>query len=141
MGTVYTALSAHVRTFASGLVEALTQVESDDTSVLYVAYDIQARGPLAHMAPSESMLGLALVLAPRPSNRARALLRWGTRAAESPRDTPAASQHLARLGGNAMAACLPLVEALASATPADLTYALGPSLALDLRVAPTERSA
>ena len=49
-----------------------------------------------------------------------------------------AAQHAALAAGNAMAACLPLFAALAAAVPTELSYALGPQLALDLSVLPLE---
>jgi hypothetical protein len=131
----YTALSARGCTFAEGLLEALVQAECDASAVLYVAYDIEARGPLATMAPSRGVLGAGLVLAARRSPRAQALLRWGVREQESPRASP--PQHAQLVAGNAMAGCLPLFEALAHAErgrPAgqSVAYPLGPGLILDL---------
>jgi hypothetical protein len=130
----YTALSARACTFAEGLLEALVQAECDSTAVLYVAYDIEARGRLASMAPSRGMLGAALVLATERSPRARALLHWAVREQDAPSDPPA--RHAPLVAGNAMAGCLPLFEALARGMPERLSYPLGPRLALDLGVEP-----
>ena len=134
----YTALSAGRYTFAEGLVEALVQAACDATAVLYVAYDIQAQGALAAMAPSEGMLGAALVLAPGRSERTQARIRWTTREDQAPRDPPPSEQHAGLVAGNAMAGCLPLFAALASPVRSEVSYALGPQLALDVSVLPPE---
>ncbi len=58
----YCALGAGQYTFAAGLFAAALQVCADETDVLLVAYDIDARGPLAQVTQSRGMLGVALVL-------------------------------------------------------------------------------
>src|SRR3984957_13243807 len=58
----YCALGAGQYTFAAGLFAAGLQVCADATDVLLVAYDIDARGPLAQVTHSRGMLGVALVL-------------------------------------------------------------------------------
>ncbi|HEY7761072.1 MAG TPA: beta-ketoacyl synthase chain length factor [Burkholderiales bacterium] len=138
----YTSLSARAWTFAEGLLEALVQADCDATAVLYVAYDIEACGPLATMAPSRGMLGAGLVLAARRSPRAQALLRWELREQDSPR-APAA-RHTQLAAGNAMAGCLPLFEALARdasmhPAPERLAYPLGPGLVLALEIGAESR--
>jgi hypothetical protein len=106
-----TALSAHVGSFAQGLLESLAQVAAGDAdAVLLVGYDTDARGPLGAQARSQGLLGGALVLgrAKGPGRvRLRATLADGT-------PTPAAGP-LARYGAaNAMAPMLPLFDALAN---------------------------
>src|SRR4030095_5263571 len=59
----YTALSAYRYTFASGVLEAATQVACNGDPVVCVAFDVQATGPLATVAPSRGLLGVGLVLA------------------------------------------------------------------------------
>jgi Beta-ketoacyl synthase, N-terminal domain len=134
----YTALSAAGCTFAEGLVEAFAQAACDATAVLYVAYDIQAQGPLATVAPSDGLLGAALVLAPEASERTQARIVWATREREAASDSAAPAQLASVVSGNAMAACLPLLAALAAAEAREVRYALGPGLALELRVCPVE---
>ena len=58
----YCALGAGRYTFAAGLFAAALQVCADQTDVLFVAYDIDAHGPLARVAHSQGILGVALVL-------------------------------------------------------------------------------
>jgi hypothetical protein len=105
-----TALSAYRASFAQGLLEALVQLAAGDAdTVLLVAYDAAARGPLATQARSEGLLGAALVLGRNGGSgkpRLRATLADG---APSAADGPLA-RHAA---GNAMAPMLPLFDALA----------------------------
>jgi hypothetical protein len=132
----YTALSAGERSFAQGLLEALTQLECDAAPVLYVAYDIEARGPLATMVSSRDLLGAALVLGTGGSSRARARLRWRLQEGAAPRDSETQREHAALVAGNAMCACLALFAALARDASCQVEYAVGPRLALELDVEP-----
>ena len=129
----YTALSAHTSTFGEGLLESLVQVSADACPVLYVAYDIAARGPMATMAPSAGLLGAGLVLGPGPSSRSRLRLDWHIVPAVADALTPASPANLALAGGNAMAPCLPFFESLAHGR-GKVVLALGPGLALDVDV-------
>ena len=120
----YCALGAGGYTFAAGLFAAALQVCADETDVLLVAYDIDARGPLTQLTHSRGLLGVALVLAAsHEGNSSRLQL---TLTADAPvGGTPAA---------NAMAACLPLIAALESRVAAVLSLPLGPDSALEVRV-------
>jgi hypothetical protein len=120
----YCALGAGQYTFAAGLFTAALQVCSDETDVLLVAYDIDARGPLARVAHSQGMLGVALVLGARPEARASHLQLTVTAQAHVD-GTPAA---------NAIAACLPLIAALEGRLDQVLNLALGPQSSLEVRV-------
>jgi hypothetical protein len=134
----YTALSASQYSFGNGLLEALIQVQSDDTDILYVAYDTEARGPLATMTPSAGRLGCALVLTPYPSDNTRFTLQWQTREQDAHRDLPGTGEHAALVQGNAMASCLPMFEALAG-TRCSVSCAIGPRLSLELSLEPQLR--
>ena len=104
-----TAISAYDATFAQGLLEALVQLESGSDSVLLVAYDSQAAGPLGTVTPSQGLLGAALVLSRQPragAPRLQVVLGDG----EAPPGTGALARHA---HGNAMAPMLPLFDALA----------------------------
>jgi hypothetical protein len=131
----YTAVSAWGHTFAAGLFEALIQVACAATPVLYVAYDIRAPGPIASMTGSDDLLGAALVLGPAYAG-AGVTLSW--RIVDHPAASEAqSSAHRAELvAGSAMAACLPLLEALALASASSVRYALGPNALLELRLEP-----
>jgi hypothetical protein len=132
----YTAVSAFHHTYGQGLLEALAQAETSGAPVLYVAYDIEARGPMATVVPSRGMLGAALVISPAPSARAQAALAWEVAASPAPasRARPAS---LALAAGNDMAPCLPLYEALA-AGEGTVGLSLGTGLLLRLGVSRVE---
>ena len=119
----YCALGAGVYSFAAGLFAAAVQVCADQCEVLLVAYDIDARGPLAQVAGSRGMLGAALVLTPRRGPEDSGLqLTVSSGGSDSP------------CGANAMAACLPLIAALQSEVAAVLSLPLGPESQLQIRV-------
>ena len=131
----YTALSAHTASFAEGLLESAVQAHSEQSAVLYIAYDIAARGPAATMQTSLGVLGTALVLSPQDSGRTRARLSW--RVEESTAQaTPPRPANAALVAGNAMAPCLTLFEALADETPRAVVQRLSPYLALQLQLRP-----
>ncbi|HEX3836068.1 MAG TPA: beta-ketoacyl synthase chain length factor [Steroidobacteraceae bacterium] len=120
----YCALGAGAYTFAAGLLAAALQVCADETDVLLVAYDIEARGPLAQVAHSRGMLGVALVLgASHEPDTTRLQLTIAA-------DAPAAAAPAA----NAIAACLPLIAALEGRTQAQVSLPLGPDSTLQVRV-------
>jgi hypothetical protein len=127
----YTALSAGRNTFATGLLEALVQAQADETHILYVAYDTEACGPLATMAPSTGQLGCALVLSPEPTDSALFTLHWQTIEAQCPQEPAPTGDFAPLVEGNAMAACLPVFEAL-SGTGGHITYPIGQQLALEM---------
>jgi hypothetical protein len=128
----YTAVSAARYTFAVGLLEAATQAATDEVPVLYVAYDIEARGPFATVAPSRGLLGVALVLSPHhaESRGAKATLQVNDAAAAL---TPSRSAVAALVADNALAPCFPFVEMLARDS-GDCVLAVGPSASLQVRL-------
>ena len=127
-----TAISAWGGSFAQGLLEALVQLATGTDAVLLVAYDSTASGPLAHVSPSEGLLGGALVLvheAVPGQPRLHASLRHKTP------DDPVEAGRLAELaGGNAMAPMLPLFEALAR-KQAHATITAGHGKVLEVEIA------
>jgi hypothetical protein len=129
----YTAISAYQHTFGAGLLEAATQVICEGKSVLYVAVDIEAKGPLGSMATSRGLLGVALVLGPHAGARHRRLaLRVETANAVEPSRSRSAAGPL--IADNALAPCLPMFEALASADPSTVRLALGERATLHAQV-------
>lgn len=123
-----TAISAGPATFGQGLLEALVQLATGDEAVLLAAYDIGATGPLGTMAPSEGLLGGALVLSRGAGGtRLRASFIEGSPdAPQGPLATLAA--------GNAMAPMLPLFDALATGSDVVLLQA-GPGRILRVELA------
>ncbi len=108
----YTALSAYQYTFGVGLLEAVTQVICDHRPVLYVAFDIEAKGALATMATSRGLLGAALVLAPADDSNSNHRMTLNLESGDAP-PTPARSPAAHLVSDNALAPCLPFFEALA----------------------------
>jgi hypothetical protein len=133
-----TSIAAYLRSFATGLLEALIQVESDGEAILLVGADICAIGPLASANFSRGLLGAALVLAPVRGERSVAAVDW--QLAHRPAGPVAPRCAAARaLGENGLADALPLYEALAREAPQtelDLPLAMTNSLALSLRLRP-----
>jgi beta-ketoacyl synthase-like protein len=130
----YTALSAFHHTFGAGLLETVVQIACEQQPVLYVAFDVEAKGALSTMAPSRGLVGVALVLAPasaaRPGCR-RLTLRIADERCEA---TPSRSAAAALVADNALAPCMPLLEALAADLPATLQLTLGERTALNIQV-------
>jgi len=125
-----TAISSGGASFAQALVEAMSQLGAGATRVLLVAYDAQATGPLATMAPSSGLLGGALVLS-RPPGADVPRLRGTFLGAGAQAPSGPLAQ---RLAANAMAPMLPLFQALASG--ADLIQLdAGPGRALRVEIA------
>lgn len=70
--TTASVLSAYDASFGAGLLEALAQVVADDTRVVLLACDTEYPEPLFSTRPVPDAFGMALVLAPRRSERALA---------------------------------------------------------------------
>ena len=130
----YTAISAFQHTFGAGLLEAAVQVACGQQPVLYVAFDIEARGALASVAPSRGLLGVAMVLSPSTDSATgrRMILQMHDVDAASP--TLARSPAAALVSDNALAPCLPLFEALAQLNDAAATVDLAVGDKVILRV-------
>jgi hypothetical protein len=131
----YTAISAFHHTFGAGLLEAVVQIACEQQPVLYVAFDVEAKGALSTMAPSRGLLGVALVLAPasvaRPGGRH---LSMRIAANEPCTATPPRSAAAALVADNALAPCMPLMEALAADAPTTLQLTLAERAALNIQV-------
>lgn len=104
-----TALCAGKASFAQGLLEALAQLAVGADAVLLVSYDGPAVGPLAHVSPSQGLLGAAIVLGRQfVSGQPQCEFRL-TEGMAQPGQGP-----LARLGAtNAAAPMLPMFDLLA----------------------------
>lgn len=134
----YTALSASHYSFANGLLEALLQAQSSDEALLYVAYDIDARGPLAHVVESTGQVGCALVLNSRPSAHAKFVVRWKVENRTQMRNPGPDTENATLVAGNAMSAALALLEPLAL-SGGHSTCALGDKLCLELSIEPANK--
>ena len=129
-----TAVSAHLHSFAAGLLEALAQCAAEARPVLLVGYDIAACGALASIASSQGLLGVALVLAPERGARSVASLAWSLRPGRSA-PLSLRSPVAQGLRDNAMADALPLFEALAQGGAVSLALPLSAQLSLQADLA------
>ena len=98
-----TALCAYDASFAAGLLEAACQIATEQRPILLVAVDLPYPAPLARLRPVRHGLAVALALA--PGSGLEISLEDG-----APSGLSAA---LREFEGNASAACLPLLAALA----------------------------
>jgi hypothetical protein len=129
-----TSLAAHDASFSAGLLEALMQVQVEQTGVLLISHDTPLPEPLHAVRPIESVAGVGLVLAPARS--ARSLARLSI--AIEPALVPPSRMHITALDGlrtgNPTARSLPLLAAVARrATEAVmLPYVHSQSLRVDV---------
>ena len=131
----YTAISAFEHTFGAGLLEAAVQVACGQQPVLYVAFDMEAKGALATVAPSRGLFGVALVLSPAGDRSGRRMgLQMRTVDTVSP--TPSRSPAAALVADNALAPCLPFFEALAQTGGATVDLSLGRKMVLSVTLDP-----
>jgi hypothetical protein len=126
----YTALTAYEDTFGEGLLEALSQAECDDRAVLLVAYDVDARGPLATIVPSHGIVGGGVVVSPHAGESPLARVHW--RMVNGTHRTAALGRNAELVGRNSMAPCLPFFEALAGVQRRTIHLGLSPSLLLEM---------
>ena len=126
----YTALSAHRDTFGEGMLEALVQAQSTGRATLLVAYDIEARGPLATMAHSRGMVGAGAVVSPKAGAASLARIRWRT--VRGMERTAPLVRNAELVAGNAMAACLPFFEAIALEEARTARFGLSPTMLLEM---------
>src|SRR4051812_41765136 len=132
----YTSLSGYTFTFGEGLLEAASQVLSEGSPVLYVAFDIEARGPVGTMQPSRGVFAGALVLAAEVGERSLAKLTFDVNDSDALKPTPARAQNAALVEGNAMANGLPLFEVLADGVERQVVQGLAPQLNLRMQITP-----
>lgn len=133
----YTALSVYENTFAAGLLEAAMQSVCEESPVLYVAYDIEAVGPLAAMSNCSGMFGIGLVISPAAASggaRSMQLRVRTTPTAELIEATRPRTSAADLVAGNSLAAAFPFVELLAEEVPGAITLALGERCGLDVEL-------
>jgi hypothetical protein len=137
-----TALTAWMHTFANGLLEALVQASAEDTPVLFVAYDVAARGPLVAISPSAGLLAAALILDPH-THAQDPRPRLSCRIESEPlvgAPEPAPPCWADILPDNAMRQCLPLFAALARSADASVLFGLSAGCRLAVAVKATVAS-
>jgi hypothetical protein len=132
----YTAICGRDCTFGQGLLESVAQALSEAAPVLFVAYDIESRGPVATMQPSRGVLAGALVLSPEKPDRNIARLTLEFHEETQSRQSAARPENTALVVGNAMIGALPLFEALADGVEREISQLLAPRMTLNIRVSP-----
>lgn len=128
----YTSISAFNYTFGTGLLEAATQALCERKSVLYVAFDIEAKGAMVSVSPSRGMLGTALILSTASDMPSLAQLALSVESAQPL--TQACSAAAPLVQDNVLAPCLPFFEALASSSPQSVLLGLNKHLALRVQM-------
>ena len=130
----YTALSAGDFSFGAGLLEACVQALSGAENILLVAYDIDARGPLAPVARSKHLLSAALIVSPERGARALAQFDLTLLARAGLTASRARPENSALVAGNSTEACLPVMEALALGGTHDILCLATPALGLSMHL-------
>jgi hypothetical protein len=125
-------LCAYDGSFAAGLLESLAQVSVDGAATLLVAYDTDYPEPLRRVRPIADAFGVALVLAPRKSERT--LARIEARLTDANASSFADADIEALRLSNPAARALPLLQALACGKTSQvvLDYLDGTQLAVDI---------
>jgi hypothetical protein len=132
----YTALSAGEQSFGAGLLETCAQAKHANENVLLVAYDIDARGPLAPVARSKGILSAALVISPARGAKAIAKFDLELVTGSGLVESRARPENAALVAGNSTEACLPFMEALALGGHHELLCLATPTLGLAIRLDP-----
>jgi len=133
----YTAITAGAHSFGAGFLEASAQALSSGENILFVFYDIDARGPLATMALSSGLLSAAVIVGPQRGPRTVADLDLTLHAADGLVASRARAGNAALVAGNASESCLPFMEAIALGGARDILCLAGPNLGLTLSLRPT----
>ncbi|MBS0382632.1 MAG: beta-ketoacyl synthase chain length factor [Proteobacteria bacterium] len=129
------AVTAHHRSFAAGLLEALALAHAEHTPVLFACCDVASSGPLATMTRTTLAFGTALVLSPLASNGAR--VHWSLREGRASTLPPIAlALRVVASDNPANAHALALLSALAADAHATLALPLSTGLSLAMEIAP-----
>jgi beta-ketoacyl synthase-like protein len=130
----YTSLSAGEQSFGAGLLETCVQALTGRENVLLVAYDIDARGPLAPVANSRGLLSIALIVSPEPGPNTIAHFDLDVIAGDGQVASQARPENAALVAGNSTESGLPFVEALARGGSHELLVLATPTLGLKMRM-------
>lgn len=130
----YTSLSAGDHSFGAGLLETCVQALAGRENVLLVAYDIDARGPLAPVARSKGLLSVALIVSPERGSHALASFDLEILARDGLVASTARAENAALVAGNSTESCLPFMEALALGGVHDILCLATPTLGLQMHI-------
>lgn len=123
-------LCCYDASFAAGLLEAAVQAAVDQRAVALIAYDLCYPEPLNSVRPIGATFGVALILAPQPTEASIACLdvELRSKSAGASVMTSMALEELRE--GTPAARSLPLLAALAQANSATLSFDYLPGLEL-----------
>lgn len=133
--TASSAVTAHDRSFAAGLLEAATYACAEGTPVLFALCDVASTGPLAQMTRTTLAFAMALVLAPAPAAGARLQLSLRPGVADALVLVALALQAVAS-DNPANAHALALLAALAGRDNASVVLPLSTGMSLDMEITP-----
>jgi hypothetical protein len=127
-------LCCHDASFAAGLVESAAQATVDRRAVALIAYDVPYPEPLSGVRTIGDVFGVSLVFVPEPtaSSFARIDLELVPASCAASRMADGSLERV-RVG-TPTARCLPLLAAIARATPAEVTLDYLSGLALQVTV-------
>jgi hypothetical protein len=129
------AVTAHHRSFAAGLLEAAVLACSEGTPALFASSDVASTGPLAEMTRTTLAFGVALLFAPAAPAGTRLDLSVG---GAGPEPFAGAGLALPDVAGDnpANAHALALLQRLAAGTTSRLRLPLSQGLSLDMEITP-----
>jgi hypothetical protein len=130
----YTSITAYDFTFAAGLLEAVMQAVCERTSVLFVAYDVEATGPLAPMSQCRHLVGIGMVIAPELRGESISLVVRIKNSSHPSSLTVPRSDAAQLVHGNSLFSAFALLEALAAGQRTDVSLALSARSALSIEV-------
>ena len=131
-----TSLCAYDASFVAGLLESATQVTVDNAVVALVAYDHPYPEPLHAVRPITAAFGVALILTPQQSEKTLAIIEVDFVSGKTQETTMQAVGLEALRCGVPAARALPLLAALASGKPAQISIAYLEDNHLNIRVTP-----
>jgi len=131
-----TSLCAYDASFVAGLLESATQVTVDNAVVALVAYDHPYPEPLHAVRPITAAFGVALILTPQQSEKTLAVIEVEFVSGKMQETTMQAPGLEVLRRGVPAARALPLLAALASGKPAQISIAYLEDNHLNIRVTP-----
>jgi hypothetical protein len=131
-----TSLCAYDASFAAGLLESATQVTVDDAVVALIAYDHPYPEPLHSVRPIAAAFGMALILAPRQTERSLAAIEVDYVSGNAGETAMPEPDLEALRRGIPAARSLPLLAALADGKATQISIAYFGDSHLNIRVTP-----
>lgn len=129
------AVTAHHRSFAAGLLEASAYACAEGTPVLFASCDVASTGPLAEMTRTGIAFGMAIVLTPAPDGGPRLQISLRPGLDDEPVAVALALQAVAS-DNPANAHALALLAALAGRGKTDLCLPLSAGMSMDMEITP-----